>query len=62
MDKKKRAIARRAISFPNKVLFGKWSWRFTLERDFLWRLVIVRKYGKSQEVGVFVKVWVCGKQ
>lgn len=43
MDEKKRAIARRAISFPNKVLFGKWSQRFTLERDFLWRLVIVRK-------------------
>jgi hypothetical protein len=29
----------------NKALLGKWLWRFGNEQDYLWRQVIVSKYG-----------------
>jgi hypothetical protein len=49
----------------NRALFGKWLWRYALEREALWRLVIKAKYESmrggwcSKEVmGIFgVGVW-----
>jgi hypothetical protein len=41
----------------NKALMGKWLWRYALERDALWRMVVDFKYGSmrggwcSKEVG-----------
>jgi len=41
----------------NKALMGKWLWRYTMERDALWRKVVDVKYGSmrggwcSKEVG-----------
>jgi hypothetical protein len=37
----------RRIAVFNKVLLGKWLWRFGIERDKLWRCVIVAKYGTA---------------
>ena len=37
-------VVRSLVTF-NKSLVGKWLWRFGLERDALWRWVIVEKYG-----------------
>ena len=38
-------LAVRSLVTINKSLLGKWLWRFGLERDALWRRVIVEKYG-----------------
>ena len=38
-------LAIRSLRSFNKVLFGKWLWRFGNERQALWRRVIGIKYG-----------------
>jgi len=38
---------RNMIQF-NRALLGKWLWRFTIERDALWRKVIDTKYGSTR--------------
>lgn len=35
----------KSLKCNNKALLGKWLWRFGIERDNLWRKVIVAKYG-----------------
>ena len=35
----------RKVRLFNEALLGKWLWRFGLEKDALWRQVIVVKYG-----------------
>jgi hypothetical protein len=37
----------RYLQIFNKALLGKWLWRFGNEREALWRLVIVAKYGEQ---------------
>ena len=32
----------------NEALLGKWLWRFGVERDHLWRMVIAEKYGEEE--------------
>ena len=39
----------------NAALLGKWLWRFGVERDALWRRVIMEKYG-SMEGGWMTKI------
>ena len=46
-DKKLGGLHIKVLSFLNKVLLGKWCWRFALEREFLWRRVIVGKFGEE---------------
>ena len=29
----------------NKTMLGKWSWKFAIERNSLWKQVIIDKYG-----------------
>ena len=56
----------RKLSTFNKVLLGKWLWRFGKEDDWLWRRVVASKYGEEwgegpqSWVGEFVGV-VCGE-
>ena len=38
-------LAIRDLRSFNKALLGKWLWRYGLERDALWRLVVDAKYG-----------------
>ena len=32
----------------NKALLGKWSWKFVVERDSLWKQVIIDKFGVEE--------------
>ena len=39
LDKKKRGLIKN-LSFFNKALLGKWSWRYMNEREALWNQII----------------------
>ena len=47
MKKMKGGLVFRNLSTFNKALLGKWSWRYVIERDPLWKQVIVGKYGQE---------------
>ena len=38
----------RNLALLNKALLCKWSWRFAVEREALWRQVICAKYGEEE--------------
>ncbi|KAJ9698913.1 hypothetical protein PVL29_007804 [Vitis rotundifolia] len=46
-QKEKGGIGLRKITFLNKALLGKWVWRFAIEKDSLWKKVLVVKYGQE---------------
>ena len=37
----------RNFSILNRALLCKWSWRFAIERESFWKLIISRKYGEE---------------
>ncbi|RVW23505.1 Transposon TX1 uncharacterized 149 kDa protein [Vitis vinifera] len=43
--KKMGGLGFRNLSILNKALLCKWSWRFAVERDSYWKLIISTKYG-----------------
>lgn len=45
LSKKKECLGIRHIKMHNYALLGKCLWRFALERNSLWRKVIMAKYG-----------------
>ena len=47
----KRGLRFRTLGTFNKALLGKWFWRFVIEKNPIWKWVIVGKYG--QEDGVW---------
>ena len=47
MKKTKGGLVFRNLSTFNKAFLGKWSWRYVIERDPLWKQVIVGKYGQE---------------
>ena len=47
-DKKKGSLGVKSLSILNRALLCKWSWRFAVERESLWRLVISRKFGVQE--------------
>ncbi|RVW34357.1 Transposon TX1 uncharacterized 149 kDa protein [Vitis vinifera] len=46
-DKNKGGLGLRKIAMLNRALLGKWIWRFTCEKDNLWKQVITTKYGQE---------------
>ncbi|KAL6322332.1 hypothetical protein AAG906_007885 [Vitis piasezkii] len=54
MEKQKGGLGFRSLPLFNKALLGKWSWRFVKERDTLWKLVIIGKYGVKGRFGLGV--------
>ena len=46
-DKNRRGLGIKDLSTINKALLGKWCWRFTLERDMLWRKLFFGKFGEE---------------
>ena len=49
-EKKKGGLGLRRFSNLNKALFCKWCWRFSNERNSLWRRVISSKFGEGTGV------------
>ena len=45
--KKMGELGIRNLSILNRALLCKWSWRFAVERESFWKLVISRKFGKE---------------
>ena len=45
---KKGGLGVRNLSTLNRALLCKWSWRFVVEIESLWRLVISRKFGVEE--------------
>ena len=43
--KNKGGLGLRKLALLNKVLLGKWIWRYACNKDNLWKQVISRKYG-----------------
>ncbi|KAJ9693692.1 hypothetical protein PVL29_009580 [Vitis rotundifolia] len=46
-QKEKGGLGLRKITVLNKALLGKWVWRFAIEKDNLWKKVLVVKYGQE---------------
>ena len=44
-QKEKGGLGIQKIDPLNKALLGKWLWRFSVEKDNLWKMVIGVKYG-----------------
>ena len=47
VDKEKGRLSLRKLTLLNKVLLGKWIWRFACVKDDLWKQVLVAKYGQE---------------
>ena len=64
-NKNKGELSLRKIVMLNRVLLGKWIWRYTCEKDNIWKQVITTKYGqedrgwrsKKANGAVGVRVW-----
>ncbi|RVW48469.1 putative ribonuclease H protein [Vitis vinifera] len=64
-NKNKGELGLRKIVMLNRVLLGKWIWRYTCEKDNIWKQVITTKYGqedrgwrsKKANGAVGVRVW-----
>ncbi|RVX05082.1 hypothetical protein CK203_019115 [Vitis vinifera] len=46
-DKEKGRLGLRKLALLNKVLLGKWIWRFACVKEDLWKQVLVAKYGQE---------------
>ena len=49
LEKVKGGLGFGSLGTFNKALLGKWSWRFAIERNPLWKRVLVGKYGQEDE-------------
>ena len=47
-DKKHGRLGLRHLKGLNQALLGKWLWKFSLERESLWRKVIFGKFGEVE--------------
>ncbi|RVW38516.1 putative ribonuclease H protein [Vitis vinifera] len=47
-DMRQGGLGIRSLVALNKALLGKWSWKFVVERDSLWKQVIIDKFGVEE--------------
>ena len=48
LDKRKWGMRMKNFALLNKALLGKWSWRYTNEKEVFWNQVIRGKYGEER--------------
>ena len=46
-DKEKGELGIKKLTLMNKVLLGKWIWRFACDKEALWKQVLLVKYGQE---------------
>ena len=49
VNKDSGGLGIRDLTLMNRVLLGKWSWKFAVEGDTVWRKLISLKYGMEEE-------------
>ena len=47
-DMRQEGFGIRSLAALNKALLGKWNWKFAIERNSLWKQVIIDKYGEEE--------------
>ena len=47
-DMRQGGLGIRSLVALNKALLGKWNWKFAIERNSLWKQVIIDKYGEEE--------------
>ncbi|RVW90151.1 Transposon TX1 uncharacterized 149 kDa protein [Vitis vinifera] len=47
-DMRQGGLGIRSLVALNKALLGKWDWKFAIERNSLWKQVIIDKYGEEE--------------
>ena len=47
LEKRKGGLGVRNLSLMNLALLCKWSWRYAIEREALWKQVISQRYGED---------------
>lgn len=47
---KEGGLGIKTLKVFNKALMGKWLWRFLTEKEALWRMVVMGKYGAGEHV------------
>ena len=59
LDKRKGSLGVKSLSTLNEALLIKWSWRYAIEQEVLWKCVISGKYGEEEGGWCFreVRVW-----
>ena len=48
LERKKGGLGVRNLAWMNKVVLGKWNWRFAIESEALWKQAIVEASDQSQ--------------
>ena len=47
-DMRQEGFGIRSLAALNKALLGKWNWKFAIEKNSLWKQVIIDKYGEEE--------------
>ena len=48
LGKKEGSLSIHNLFTLNKALVGRWNWRFAMERDLLWKQIIIEKFGEEE--------------
>lgn len=51
LGKKEGSLGIHNLFTLNKALVGRWNWRFAMERDLLWKQIIIEKFGEEEGNG-----------
>ena len=48
LGKKEGSLGIHNLFTLNKALVGRWNWRFAMERDLLWKQIIIEKFVEEE--------------
>ena len=52
LDKRDGGLGIKKLHTLNNALLSKWSWRFTFERESLWKQLITRRHGSKEGIAI----------